>query len=135
MCNFISIYGCNGRINRKFWGQKFSLFTTYLTADKKFHIDSALEYTTTGENKNNINLPNEIYAGMLIGGEIIPSLRLAAGITHFRKENSDYLTNTRAVLRYTFSPSFHLELVGDLGIESRNIPEGFSLGLFLRYNF
>ena len=114
---------------------KFSLFATYLTVNKKFHIDGALEYNITGENKNNINPPNEIYTGILVGREIIPSLRLAAGITHFRKEDNSYLTNTRAVLRYTFSQSFHLELVGDLGIESRNIPEGFSLGLFLRYNF
>lgn len=114
---------------------KLSLFTTYLTQNKKFHIDSALEYNLTGENKKNINPPNEIYGALLVGGEVIPNVRLATGFTHLMKENGDYLFNMRSILRYTFSPSFHLELVGDVGIESRNISEGFSLGLFLRYNF
>ncbi len=113
---------------------KSGLFATYLTKDKLFEIDGSLEYAVTGENKKGVNPADELAFGLLVGGKITETIRAGTGFTDLIKDG-DYVLNARSVLRYTFSPRFHAELVGDVGIRSRDIPLGFNVGLFFRYNF
>jgi len=110
------------------------LLGTYLSNDKKFEADGKIEHKFTGTNESGINPADETYFGVLAGGEIAKNTRLAAGPT-FLYRNGDYLLNGRAVLRYTFSPEMHIELVGDIGLDSSHIQEGHSIGLQLRRNF
>ncbi len=110
-------------------------FITYLTENKKFHIDGTLEYNFTGKNKSGVNPFNEIYSGILSGGAINNRTRFATGLTSLISGNGDFVLNSRSVFRYTFSPSIHLELVGDIGIKNKNTAKSNSLGIFARYNF
>ena len=94
-----------------------------------------MEYKITGENKLDINPPNELYGGLLAGGKLTEKIRFATGVTGLLNENHDYVLNSRTVLRYTFSKRVHLEAVFDKGLESRDMPKGSSIGIFVRYNF
>jgi len=120
----------NGRYDVKFGG----LFT-YLTTNKTFEINAALEYNFTGENKSNINPPNEKYFGIIAGGKLTDNIRFATGITDLIKENKDYLANWRGVIRYTLNPTTHFEAVGDIGLRSRNIEKGKVIGIYIRKDF
>lgn len=120
----------NGR-----YDPKLGLFLTYLTPNKKTEIDGLLEYNFTGKDGKGSNPPGELSAGLLVGGEMAKGLRLAAGVTSLVRTNADYLLNLRAVMRYTFSPKLHLELLGDVGISSKNIPKSSGISVFGRYNF
>ncbi|MBI2129309.1 hypothetical protein HYU07_03645 [Candidatus Woesearchaeota archaeon] len=113
---------------------KTSILATYLTADKKYGLDGILEYAFTGENKKDINPPNETYLGLLAGRKITDKIRFATGPTSTVKDNGDYIANWRAVIRYTVSPKLHFELVGDKGIDGHNIPESTGIGLYVRRN-
>ena len=105
-------------------------FISYLALE----IDGSLECKITGQS-NGKNPPNEIPAGLVVGGRIfIDEIRAAAGITALLKDNSDYLINSRAVIRYMPSQAFHFELIGDAGIKNKNIPQNFSATLLMRYN-
>jgi len=119
----------NGRLDKKIGG-----FFTYLTAGEKFEIDGALEYNYTGKNKNKINPPDEIYAGLLAGVKITDNVRFVTGFTDIIRNNIHSM-NYRSVIRYTVSPALHFELMGDIGIKNKNIIRGNSLTLLVRYNF
>lgn len=125
----------NSKLSNKRYDIKAGTFITYLTKDKKFEIDGALEYNFTGKNNSGINPSNELYFSVLSGGVINNKIRFATGITDLIKDNKDFALNSRSVLRYTFSPRVHLEVVGDVGLKSKNIPKSNSLGIYLRYNF
>ncbi len=114
---------------------KLGLFSTYLTENKKFEVDFSLEYLIGGEKRAGGNQPDELLSGFLIGAKITEKIRFGTGITATVKDYDAYLLNSRAVLRYTFSPSLHTELVGDFGLESKDLSKGMGIGLFLRYNF
>ena len=114
---------------------KAGTLVTYLTEDKEFEIDSALEYNITGRNDKGVNHSNEIYYGVLVGGKINDKIRAINGLISLIKYNGDFILNSRSVFRYTFSPTIHLEIIGDLSLANKNIPKSKSLGLFLRYNF
>lgn len=120
----------NGRLDTK-----IGLIPTYLFNNGTYEIDSLLEYNFTGENKKGINPPNVVYGGLLFGRKITDKLRLAIGFTDLIKENGDYSLSSRSVLRHTFSSTLHLELVGDIGVKSKNMPQSNSLGIYIRYNF
>ena len=60
---------------------------------------------------------------------------MTAGLTGVNKENGDYSLSSRFVGRYTFSKELHLEVVGDIGLKSENIPLGIAVGFQVRYNF
>ena len=102
---------------------------------KTFEINAALEYNFTGENKSNINPPNEKYFGIIAGGKITEKIRFATGITDLIKENKDYLANWRGVIRYTLNPTTHFEAVGDIGLRNRNIEKGKVIGFYIRKDF
>ena len=110
-------------------------FVTYLTKDKKFHIDGTVEYNFTGKNNSGINPSNEIYSGILAGGAVSDKIRFATGLTDLIRSDGDFILNSRTVFRYTLSPDMHFELTGDIGIKNKNTPKSNSLGIFARYNF
>lgn len=114
---------------------RFGLFSTYLTENKKFEADFSLEYLVGGEKRGGSQQPDELLSGFLVGGKITEKIRLGTGITATAKDYDSYLLNSRIVLRYTFNPSLHTELVGDFGLESKDLPKNIGVGLFLRYNF
>lgn len=114
---------------------KTGTFITYLTKDKKFEIDCALEYNITGKNDKDINPTNEFYSGILAGGAINNKVRFVTGLINLAKDNGDFVLNSRSIFRYTFSPNFHFELINDFGINAKNIPMANSVGFFVRYNF
>ncbi|HEA46384.1 MAG TPA: hypothetical protein ENH99_01230 [Candidatus Pacearchaeota archaeon] len=116
------------------YDKRMGLLTTYLTPDKKFEIDGLLEYKVVGENREGINLPNELKTGFIAGGEITDKIRFATGLTGLIRE-TNCLINSRSVIRYTSSRSLYFELVGDVGINSRNTTTGKSIGFQARYNF
>ncbi len=120
----------NGRLDIR-----TGVFATYLTGSKNFEIDGSLEYNFTGENRKNINPPNELSLGLLAGGKITEKIRFATGLTDLIKENGNFLLNSRSVLRYTVSKGLHFELVIDKSIYKDSIPNGTSIGVFARYNF
>ena len=113
---------------------KIGTLVTYLTEDKKFEMDGVLEYNNTGKSSKGINPSNEIYSGVLAGGKVSDKIRAVTGLINSVKDNGDFILNSRSVFRYTFSPTIHLELAGDLSLANKNIPKSKNLGLFLRYN-
>lgn len=114
---------------------KLGLFTTYLTPDKKYEIDSSSEYRFTGKNKEGINPPNQISLGLLGGGKLTDKTRLVTGLESLMKDDGSHLLSSRTVFRYTVSPSLFFELVGDVGIDTKNIPKGNSITFQIRSNF
>ena len=125
----------NSKLSNNRYDIRAGTFVTYLTKDEKLGIDGALEYNFTGKNNLGVNPPNEFYSGILAGGVISDRIRFATGLTNLVKGNGDFILNSRSVLRYTFSPSIHFELVGDFGIDNKNIPKSNNFGVFVRYNF
>ena len=131
----LTIPSNNEGLSNKRYDIKTGTLITYLTEDKNFEVDGVLEYNITGENNKEINPSNEFYSGVLIGGKISDKIRYVTGLTNLFKDNGDFVLNSRSVFRYTFSPSFHFEVVGDLSLSSKNISKSKNLGLFLRYSF
>ncbi len=124
-----------GELGNQRYDEKIGLLATYLTSNKKFEVDLASQYTFTGKDKEGINQPNELYAGLVLGGEIVKNVRGVAGFTAKRKGNGDYLLNLKSILRYTFSKYVHVELVGETSVANRNIPKKKTVGLQFRWNF
>lgn len=120
----------NGRLDTK-----LGFFATYLTSNQAFEMDGLLDYTFTGENKKNLNPPDEVFSALVLGGELADKLRFVTGANLLVKDNQDFLFNSRSVLRYTLSPMLHFEFIGDFGLRNRDIPKGYGLGFFTRYNF
>ena len=107
------------------YDKKIGFLLTYLSTNKKFEVDGSLEYNFTREKS----------IGLLVGGEITDKIRFATGLTNMIRENGDYLLNSRSVVRYKVSRNLHFEVVGDLGINSKNVLKRKNLSLFVRYNF
>lgn len=124
-----------GELGNQRYDEKIGLLATYLTSNKKFEVDVASQYTFTGKDKEGINLPNELYIGLVIGGKITDKIRSVAGFTAKRKGDGDYLLDIRSVIRYTFSKHVHVELVGETSVANRNIPKKKDVGLQFRWNF
>ena len=120
----------NGRFDKK-----IGYFVTYLTTNKRFEIDGSLEYNFTGENKKEINPPNELASGLVTGGKLSNRVRFVSGLTGLIKEDEDYSLGLRLATRYIVSKSLHSELVYDKVIDSKNIPKSSSISLFFRLNF
>ena len=120
----------NGR-----YDTKIGVNATYLTQDKNLEIDASLDYNFSGENKKGANPPDEFSFGLLGGGKVTEKVRFATGIAGLVKEDGSHVVNSRSVARYTVSPSLHFEAVGEVGIQSRDIPRGVGGGIFARYNF
>jgi len=113
---------------------KITGLATYLTDGKKFEIDGAFEYNSTGKT-NGRTTPDEFYAGLIFGGKIDDRVRVASGFTDLIKENGDYLLNWRVAGRYARSRETAYELVIDRSIGSRNIPKATSITAQYRRNF
>lgn len=118
-----------GRIDKKI----VSAFT-YTTLDLRLEADGVFEYNFTGK-KGSKKTPNEVYAGVGVGGEFAKNFRAIAGLTGLVNENGDFTLGPRGVIRYTISPKLHFELIGDVSLKSEKISKTKSAGLFLRYNF
>ncbi len=121
---------------------KTGIFSTYLTPDKKFEIDTSFEYTLAGENSKGVKGLDEIAAGFLVGTQLTEDnlIRVGAGLTSRFRENReggwDHAYGPRAVIR--FSPPkqpWHIEVIGDYDLESKGLSKGFGVMLQLRINF
>ncbi len=115
----------NSGLSNKRYDKKIGFLLTYLSTNKKFEVDGSLEHNFTRAKS----------IGLLVGGEITDKIRFATGFTNMIRENGDYLLNSRSVVRYKVSRKLHFEVVGDLGIDSKNVLKGKNLSLFVRYNF
>ena len=113
---------------------KTGCFATYLTLDKKFEVDTSIEYTPTFTSQ----ISHELATGFVIGGALPHNFRVAAGLTSVLKHGSTsdkaYSVNYRMILRKNFSPTWHLVAIGDIGIKSEGMPCGFGMTLIARYN-
>src|SRR3989344_231900 len=112
---------------------KTGIFSTYLTKNRAFEIDTSFEYTLAGENSKGIRGVDEMTAGAVVGGRITQDnlIRVAGGIeSRFKedlKEGWNYAYGPRAVLRITPpNKNWHLELLGDYDMASKHLPDGFS---------
>ena len=113
--------------------KKLGLAATYLTENKRREIDFVLERIFTGENRDNINSPDETYSSVLFGGEILPQIRVATGFTNLRKDNGDYLSYLRTILRRTSKDKkYQLEFFADKSIDNRNIPKSTQFGIMMK---
>jgi len=111
--------------------KKFGLFVTY---NGTVELEGALEHNFTGR-RDGLAVPDETYWGLLAGGKLTDKIRAVSGLTETHKENGSFLLNSRSVARYTVSPKMHFEVVADIGLDSKNIPLGKSVGIYQRYNF
>lgn len=107
---------------------------TYLSPDTRLEADLVAEYGFRG-NKDGKETPNEIYVGLVAGGEFAKGFRAVAGLTGLVNEDGGFVFGSRTVVRYTVSPRLHFELIGDYGLKGEKIPKAKSAGLFVRYGF
>ena len=119
----------NGRLDIK-----TGLLGTYITSDKRYELDGIVERNFTGKNDSGLNSSDETYIGILGGREITKKLRFVTGTTCLVKDNGNYITNWRVIIRYTVSPKLHFELAGDKGIDGYNVPKSTGIGFYMRNN-
>ncbi len=112
--------------------ERFGLFATQMIGN--YDVDASAEYNKTGKNTAGINPADELSFGLVGGRGIDKKARVAAGLTGLVKEDGDYLVNLRGVLRYTFCPAVHAELLIDEGVYGGNLPGGLSFTALVRYN-
>ena len=112
--------------------EKLGLLATQMIGN--YELDFLGEYAWTGENAAGKNLPNEFNFGLVGGRGLGKDFRVVAGLTGLVKGNGDYLVNLRGVLRYTFCPAVHGEVLIDEGAYGKNIPKGISFTALVRYN-
>ncbi len=119
--------------------KKVGLFSTYLTLDKKFGVDTSLEYNFTGENNLGKKPSDEMYVGAIVNEKIADKWRLGFGGIGTLKQNGksdgDYLVSARAILRYDYSKRWHAVIIGDKDISGRNMPSGYGVTGLVRVNF
>jgi len=113
---------------------KLGFTTTYLSENKKSELTTSFEYTVPEQKTR----PDEIATGFIIGKQIGPKIRLGCGMTGLTKLNEqglDYSLNARVLLRYNLSKKVHIQLLGETSVAEHNMPHGFTIGTFVRYNF
>lgn len=124
----------NGRLDKK-----FGLFSTYLTFDKKFGVDTSIEYNFTGENKLGIKPSDELSAGMILSSKIVDKWRFGTGaigtIKKYERNDGDHQISWRNIIRYDHSKKWHSVLIFDKDISTRKMPSGFNTTALIRYNF
>lgn len=125
----------NSELSNKRYDLKTGAFITYLTKNKKFEVDGVFEYNLTGKNNSGINSVNEFYSSIFFGRAIGNKIRIGTGLTDLIKTNGDFVLNSRTAVRYAPSSKIHFEIVGDIGMKTKNIPKFKGLGVFARYNF
>ncbi|MEK6927763.1 MAG: hypothetical protein AABX11_05005 [Nanoarchaeota archaeon] len=119
-------------------------FLTYLSPNRKFEIDGAVDYVWAGRNSRGVKGMDVLSGGLIAGGQIYDSkkleLRLAGGLNGQIRDDGAYSYGPRAVLRLT--PKFqsgkkhgHFELIGDYDASAKNMPKGFGVLGQLRINF
>jgi len=108
---------------------------TWFSSDNKSQLNAVVAYTFTGENDKHINPPNEFYAGFLGGTKLFDNVILGAGANGIIKDNGDYCINARLTGRYTFNPTYHIEVNYDKTLDSKTLPEANTIGLWFRVNF
>jgi len=108
---------------------------TWFSDDNKSQLNAVVAYTFTGENDKRINPPNELYAGFLGGTKLSDNIIVGAGANGTIKNNGDYAVNGRLAGRYTFNPTYNIELNYDKTLFSKTLPEANTLGLWFRVNF
>ena len=115
--------------------------TTWLDAAKNNECTTSFEYTKPLTFLNNKTVSDEINAGCIVGRKLDETWRVGAGLrgTYRIGEPSDgeYVLKARALVRYTFPQNtmWHLELIGDKSVATKNMPDEVSGALLLRYNF
>ncbi len=118
------------------------IFATYLTPDKGIETDFSFEHSLAGTNSKGVRGLDEMSTGLIVGTKLTDNnlFRIGLGLTSRLRENAeskfDYSYGSRAVLRVTPpKTNWHVELIGDYDLESKNLPEGFGASLQLRINF
>ena len=114
---------------------KLGVLATYLDKDHDWSLDASFTYTHTGKNKQGTNPPNSVFGGLLIGKALPYSTRLATGFVGTRQEQGNYALWSKTSLRYTYSPDWFFELVGQFALCERRMPETNSLEAQVRFNF
>ncbi len=115
--------------------------TTWLDTVKKNEVTTSFEYAKPLTFINNKPVADEINAGFIVGRKLSEIWRVGAGLRGTYKlgdpNDGDYVLKTRALARYTFPKHkmWHLELIGDKSVATKNMPEEVSGALLLRYNF
>ena len=112
---------------------RMGLFATQMIG-KNYDVDCSVEYNQTGKNVAGLNPANDLSFGVVGGRSADKKVRVAGGLAGLVKGNGAYLVNLRGVLRYTFGPKLHAEVLADEGIYSRDIPMGLSFTALVRYN-
>ena len=125
--NFLS-YGAltfpSGQLGNQRLDASIGLNYTFLTPENTFDIDGTLNYTFTGESIDEhgetYNPPNVFSYGLVAGGQPFNGIRLAGGFTgktigKDNEGNTNTSINGRGVVRFIFSPDFHMEVIGDIG--------------------
>jgi hypothetical protein len=108
---------------------------TWFSNNNNSQLNAVAAYTFTGENDKRINPPNELYAGVLGGTKLFDNIILGAGANGTIKDNGDYVVNGRLSGRYTFNPTYHIELNYDKTLINKTLPEANTLCLWFRVNF
>ena len=125
--NFLS-YGAltfpTGQLGNQRLDASLGLNYTFLTPGNTFDIDGTFNYTFTGEsideNRETYNPPNVFSYGLVAGGQPVDGIRLAGGFTGKTtgkddEGNTNTTINGRGIIRFIFSPDFHMEVIGDAG--------------------
>jgi len=115
--------------------------TTWLDAKKRNEITTAFEYTKPVTLYQDRAVSDEINAGFILGRKLNETWRIGAGLRGTYKlgepSDGDYILKARTLVRYTFPQNkmWHLELIADKSIATRNMPEETMGAVLARYNF
>jgi len=129
---YLSVTLPAGIIGNKRFDESIGANATYLYKD--FDVDITFQHTFTGESKSGFNPPDETYFGIITGGKLTDEIRGGIGSTITIKSNGDYLNRIKTILRYSLSKRVHIELVGEKGITSKNIPLDYAVSAYVRWN-
>ncbi len=114
---------------------KAGLLTTSFAKDKVLSLDTALEYTLTGENKDHVNPPDVLSGGAIFGCELKKGTKIGAGLDFVLNQEKDYTINPHFRFNHSFSKSFDFRAKAATNFKERNMPRNDVLTLMFGYNF
>jgi hypothetical protein len=148
--NFLSYVGvgvptgdskCKPAIGTDRYDMKAGIYTTTLNAKKTLELTTSLDYTRAGKTSSGVRGLDEIAFGAIVGARLIENnlLRIGLGFTSKYKEVSQgdwaHAYAARAVVRITPpKKNWHVELIGEYDVNSRNMSKGYFTMAQLRIN-
>jgi len=115
--------------------------TTWLDTAKKNEVTTAFEYTKPVALYQDRNASDELNTGFILGSKLNETWRVGAGLRGILKvgepSDGDYILKARALARYTFphNKMWHLELITDKSIATKNMSDETMGAVLVRYNF